>query len=477
MGTMAQEDTAGCRNELSAEADVPKEEAHVDLAIAGGGFSGLCCAYHLLTHKDLPRSFRCAIIEPDERLGAGIAYRTNSPHHLLNVRARGMSITENDSGSFVRWLREEAPHFSPDAFVPRGLYRRYTNACLNRAMEQRPDVLAVLRDEVLAVEAKGESPWYRLRLKSGESLRAGNVVLAVGNIPPRDSLDNGLLQCPWTPFEDYRSLRTMAIVGAGLTALDVILEAEARGFSGHCWVISPHGQFPRAHHEPHIPLPPELRNWAEELTAGRPGLRQLLRAFQLKRKSGIDWQFLVDSLRRHSPVIWSGFDLRDKRRFLRHFRTLWNTHLHRSCHRNMQVVSRLLDSGRLEQVAARVTGVEKLNGKGACAVRLLLKSATAMTLDVDMAFNGTGLFSDILRTDSPLVSQLIRDGLVQPDELRLGLKINETGQLFMADGTLHKSMFAIGTLRRGEELECTAVPEIRRQVSRMVEEIIRTARH
>jgi hypothetical protein len=34
-------------------------------------------------------------------------------------------------------------------------------------------------------------------------------------------------------------------------------------------------------------------------------------------------------------------------------------------------------------------------------------------------------------------------------------------------------LFTVGTLRRGEELECTAVPEIRRQVAGMVEELIR----
>lgn len=446
-----------------------------DLVIVGGGFSGLCSAYHLLTHDLVPPSFRCAIIEPDERLGAGLAYRTDSPHHLLNVRARGMSITENDPGSFARWLRDEAPEFSPDDFVPRGLYRRYTNACLARALEQRQaGALTVLRDEVLAVAPEEASQGYRLRLKSERIIRAGIVVLAIGNLPPCSSLDNSPLRSPWCTFDGYPGLRTMAIVGAGLTALDVILEAEACGFAGHCWVISPHAQFPRAHHEPHVPVPPDLREWASELAAARPKLRPLLRAFQQKRKSGVDWQHLVDSLRRYAPSFWSGFDVRDKRRFLRYFRPLWNIHLHRSCRKSMQVISRLKEAGRLEQLAARVTGVEKWEGGGEYAVRLLLQSATLQTLDVDMAVNGTGLFSDILRTDSPLIGQMIRDHLAQPDEFRLGLKVNGTGQLLSADGVVRTDLFAIGTLRRGEELECTAVPEIRKQVLCMIEEIVGT---
>lgn len=461
--------------EQTATTDAPGKgsETGVDVAIVGGGFSGLCSAYHLLTHELVPPSFRCAIIEPGERLGAGLAYRTDSPHHLLNVRAKGMSITENDPGSFVRWLKEEAAELSPDDFAPRGLFRRYTNACLARAADQKPGMLSVLRDEVLAVEPGGTSPSYRLSLKSGRSIRARTVVLAVGNLPPRNSLDNGLLRSPWTPFDGYQRLRTMAIVGAGLTALDIILEAEASGFSGHCWVISPHGQFPREHHEPHVPLPPELREWAAELAAGKPGLCSALRAFQHKRKSGVEWEHLVDSLRRHAPAIWSGFNQRDKRRFLCRFRTLWNIHLHRSCRKSMQVVARIKDAGRLEQLAARVIAVERREGGGGCGVRLVLQAGSIPTLDVDMAVNGTGLFSDILRTDSPLVSQLIRDRLAQPDDFRLGFRVNGIGQLLSMDGAVQQELFAIGTLRRGEELECTAVPEIRRQVLRMVEQIVR----
>jgi uncharacterized NAD(P)/FAD-binding protein YdhS len=286
------------------------------------------------------------------------------------------------------------------------------------------------------------------------------------------SLDNGLLHTPWGHYAGYHRLGTLAIVGAGLTALDVILEAEASGFAGRYSVISRHGRFPKPHNEPHLPVPEELREWAAELAAGRPKLRSVLRAFQQKRKSGIDWQHLVDSFRRHSPAIWGSFDRLDKRRFLRHFRNLWNTHLHRSCNKSMQVVLRLMDTGRLDQIAARVTGVQKLDGGMDSAVRLLL-SGKPSTLDADLAVNGTGLFSDIRVTDSPLIAQLIQDRLVRPDEFHLGLNANRTGQLLSSDGDVQQNLYTIGTLRRGEELESTAVPEIRRQVRKMVEEIVR----
>jgi len=451
-----------------------KERQIFDLAIVGGGFSGVCTAWHLLVHQGLNPAFRCVIIERGERLGAGVAYRTDSPCHLLNVRARGMSITAADSRSFVRWLAEVAPEYSPDDFVPRSLYRDYLNASLERARERRPPgALTVLRDEVRAVESEPDSGRYLLRFTSGGSLRAKAVVLALGNLPPRPTLDGGLLCSPWCGSVEYGRLGSLAVVGAGLTAMDVILDADFSGFSGRCWVISPHGRFPQAHREPFMPVPPELKSWAETLASGRPTLRQALRAFQEQRKQGIYWELLVDALRGVASQIWKGFSAADKRLFLRRLRSLWNTHLHRSCRQSIQTVERMMRSGRLVQVHARVVAVEKREDRFDSAVRLVMRGGDVSTLDVDAAVNATGLFSSILKTDSALVAQLLGDGLAQPDDFCLGFRVNDAGQLLSARGAVQPALFTLGTLRRGEELECTAVPEIRRQVAVMAEEIVR----
>lgn len=453
---------------LVSEADT------LDLAIIGGGFSGLCTVWHLLSHKDLPDTFRCALLEPTDTLGAGLAYRTDCPQHLLNVRARGMSISDSDTRSLVRWLAENAQDFSADDFIPRGVYRRYLADCFGQALAARPEgMVTVLHEQVQALTVDDAAACYTLHLGSGAVVQSRGVVLAVGNLPAKCSLDSDLLISPWCGAARYGELRSLAIIGSGLTALDVILEAEAAGFPGMYRVISPHGRFPLPHQDTFAPVPEATRGWAADLAAMQPTLRQALAAFQKQRRAGVFWQDLVDALRRHASAIWRDFSSADKRRFLRHLRTLWNIHLHRSCRQSIQAITVLRDQGRLQEIPAMVTAVVSPESSPAAGVRLCLRTATGeKTLDVDGAVNATGLFSNIRRTDSPLMNQLLADNLVQPDEFSLGVRTSRSGRVLNGDGAEHGGLFTVGTLRRGEELECTAVPEIRRQVSILAEELV-----
>jgi uncharacterized NAD(P)/FAD-binding protein YdhS len=72
------------------------------------------------------------IIERRAELGAGVAYATNHPDHLLNVRASNMSAFPDDPGHFVCWLaaRQSAHSYGPDDFAPRHLYRDYLSSLL-----------------------------------------------------------------------------------------------------------------------------------------------------------------------------------------------------------------------------------------------------------------------------------------------------------------------------------------------------------
>ena len=113
-----------------------------------------------------------------------------------------MSLTSGDPTSLIHWLAEVAPEYSADDFIPRGLYRQYSTSCLDRVLLSRQaGSLNVLRDEVCAVVPLPGSQGYLLHLKSGDTVSARAVVLAIGNLPAKSKMDNvlavlALVPCP-----------------------------------------------------------------------------------------------------------------------------------------------------------------------------------------------------------------------------------------------------------------------------------------
>ena len=73
-----------------------KSDRRVPVAIIGGGFSGTILAAQLAR-----RGINCALIDGSGRMGKGVAYSTNEPAHLLNVRAEGMSAWAGEPGHFA----------------------------------------------------------------------------------------------------------------------------------------------------------------------------------------------------------------------------------------------------------------------------------------------------------------------------------------------------------------------------------------
>ena len=78
------------------------------IAIIGGGASGALTALHLA--RALPvRSAELIVIEPAEEIGRGLAYSTDDPGHLLNVRAANMSaFADQPDCPSSEILRQEA---------------------------------------------------------------------------------------------------------------------------------------------------------------------------------------------------------------------------------------------------------------------------------------------------------------------------------------------------------------------------------
>ena len=205
-----------------------------DVVIVGGGYSGTMVAVHLARAQ---RGLRVALIDRGRTFGRGVAYGTTDPKHLLNVQADQMGAFPDDVGHFYHWLQAHPenlaavgiPELRADAYIPRLVFGDYIQDLLREA-RQLPGTLEVIPDEIVDLQRLGERQ-FELTGRAGRTLRATQVVLALGNFPPGEAKQNKKDERAWFMNDPYarETHAKMAepgdvlIIGTGLTSLDLLL--------------------------------------------------------------------------------------------------------------------------------------------------------------------------------------------------------------------------------------------------------------
>ncbi len=427
-----------------------------DVAIVGGGASGTLLAIQLL--RRAPTGRRFVMLDRSGDFARGIAYRTEESSHVLNVPAARMSALADEEEHFLAWLRQHEPAAGRDSYAPRRRYGDYLSELLSETEGRAGAVLERRTAEVRDLEE--DSAGVRLQLDSGEALLARHAALALGNLPPTPleaSPDAGprVWQSPWSPEAAWPAPGTsVLLVGAGLTAIDVLLSLAARGHAGPWHMLSRHGLLPNAHG------PQTLPPLAVQLPRGR--LRPLVRALrEAAAAPGADWRPVIDSVRQQAHALWPSFGDEEQRRFIRHTRTLWEVHRHRVAPEVGRRLQGFLQSGQLQLHPGRL---RRLASAGSRLEATFQPRGTTgeETLLVDLAVNCTGPAGHAATADV-LVNALLRRGLVRPGPFQLGLATDGRGALLDARGRAGGALWTLGSVRRGQLWESTAIPDIRTQ--------------
>lgn len=425
------------------------------VAIIGGGFSGALQAINLLRH-DGPRA---TLIERRAEAARGVAYSAAHPDHLLNVRAGNMSALPQEPDHFARWLERRHPEIA-GGFAPRLVYGDYLAELLDEARAAAPDRLAIVTGEAADLEPDGDG--WRVRLEDGRVIGADGVILAPGNLPPHIPKDIDPSRLPHDSFaaepwsgdiaEGLQSGDDIAVIGSGLTMIDVALLLEARGFAGRIIALSRRGLSPRAH----APVTPSTLDMRPPTNA--VGLLRHVRA----RSEAVGWRAAVDELRPYTEGLWTAADMTERQRFLRHLRAWWDVHRHRIAPQVADKVSQMRESGRLQIIAGKLIGVAA-RGKGVSLTYRPRGENETRTFDARRIINASGPQGDLLRTGEPLLRRLIDRGLIRPDPLRIGIDVTRQSEVIDASGQAHSTLLALGPMTRGTFWEIVAVPDIRRQ--------------
>jgi uncharacterized NAD(P)/FAD-binding protein YdhS len=178
----------------------------------------------------------------------------------------------------------------------------------------------------------------------------------------------------------------------------------------------------------------------------------------------------VDKLRPFTQRIWQNFTVEEKVRFCRHYRTRWNVLRHRLAPSVHERLTSAIASGKLQLIKGRICDVLRVGRR--IQVTVENSNSERFTVQAGWVVNCTGPQDSFRRAKSALVQNLFDRGLVQADELDMGLKVGRDFSVVDSDGFTSNFLFAMGPMLRGTLWETTAVPELRVQALYVAEAIL-----
>lgn len=448
------------------------------VAIIGGGLSGAAIAYHLAqqTSRD---AIEIIVIEPRETLGGGLAYSSHDPAHRINVPAAKMTMVSAKPEHFKRWLIHDttsvadslARTLNGDDFPQRSVFGRYVHAHVEPLL--RAERIQHIRTKALDLTPIGER--YAIVLADGNALSADIVVIATTHPLPSVPLALQHLTAaprfvadPYAPdaLNDIRSNHAVLIVGTGLTAADIIASLDRRGHSGPITALSRHGYRSRGH----APTPADAYGTFGNDVTARSLLQRVRQTLELANNDGWSWHTVVDALRDQAPSIWDALPIAERRRVVRHLRSLWDVHRFRIAPQVEAVLERRLQEGNLSIIPASLrSAVIDKNSYNVSYKRRFRTNVEAENFDAIVITTGPA-HTGIAR-ESPLIGSLFQQGLLARDPVGLGLHTAKTGHVITREGKIAETIYIGGPLARGTFGELMGVPEVTRYAECIAEAI------
>jgi uncharacterized NAD(P)/FAD-binding protein YdhS len=381
---------------------------------------------------------------------------------------------------FLEYMQKRDPNVSGTDFLPRCRYGEYLEAetanALARARSHGHDV-RIVPYEVEAMVPENDG----VTLFQGETTtRVEAAVLTLGTLPPRPlpQVDEAALASgryvtqPWSLLADVKpdtQAHHVAIIGLGLTAVDVIVELAALWPNARFTAISRHGLLPEVH-QGSASLPYEDSDELVEAMRDAPDIRTWMHLLRDAIAHTNDWRRVIDCLRPHTQQLWGLLPHADRARFLRHARWAWERSRHRLPPPVAKAVEALEKEGRLQRLRGHLHGITPIE-RGLQLQYLPRGEQQERNLDADLIVQSIGLDNDVRRTQHTLLLQLVTNGHIRSDPFGLGIEATPDGHL-LHNGSAWPRLFAMGSMLRGTLWESTAMPEIRQQARHLADHLL-----
>lgn len=409
------------------------------IIIIGSGYSAAAVLLHLSA-----AGVACAdvtVVGPG-RLGAGQAYGCVEDEFRLNVRPDLMRLWLDRPMHFADWatthINDPAAATSAGAFYRRRDFEAYMTAQL-AAISDREDLVHMAECVTsVAPDAERRGGWI-VTLASGKRVMARTVILATGNPDPKWPLPIqpnknavGLVATPWRGewVENIPTAAPVAIVGAGLTAMDAIHALASHGHSGPITVIAPHGKLPPVQ-LPWQPGAPFI--WPDAPLRASGFVRVMRRHLGRGSWNDVAWQERFEELRVHCNEAWQKLSASDRKKLRSRLGWLWSLVRFRAGPQSVSTAERLKATGQLTITTGRLMQLDKQTQGWI----MQLGDKVTPAIAADWVINCTGMGRDVLLND--LVESGVVGATADGD-----LIVQPSLQLVDADGSPHDTLFMIG---------------------------------
>ena len=442
------------------------------IAIIGGGYCGSMTAVNMLNQDK--KNYKILLIEKNNLLARGLAYGVPDNNLLLNVPASNMSAIANKPDDFLNYCISLNSSYNKNSFVQRIIYGDYLEKTLNFAIKNNQNSIEIIKAEVIAIHNNKNN--FIIEFKNGTKQIVEKVVLALGHFEKelRTDVDKKFLVKPWDFFEisKIKKEKSVVIMGTGHTAIDILFKLTADNNQRKVIMFSRHGLLPHSHIFNKHPIQLETNlNFLKNINPTILSYFHALRAEIKKCKlNNIDWRDVLTELRSHTANIFQLLPDQEKSKFIKKILPYWSIHRHRLAPEAYSKLVQLIHSGQVKVFAGTLDELKVVNNMLKFKIR---KNEDMNEFTADILIDCSGPNYDIDKISHPLIKQLYQSDQIQPDSLKLGIKIDDNYHPINSKGQSNNNLFYVGPMLMAKYWEAIAVPELSQHVYKVANRVVK----
>ncbi|GGI40505.1 FAD/NAD(P)-binding protein [Mammaliicoccus stepanovicii] len=333
------------------------------VAIIGMGTAGVSTLNQLSKHKHF-KDITVDIFDSAEDMGMGKPFQNDSDRLLINLPAKEMSLDPDDEKDFKKWYKNNATFdYGKAKYLPRLVFGHYMKSILQNLVKRHDNIFVhnYKVESCYVEEIRDERGQYKIDVCYIEDEEAvcqkyDYVFITIGTLPYKDPYQlsglKGYIESPYPTTHALKEVKQnddIAIIGTGLSAVDVIRFVMENHKQLPIVVTSRHAQFPTVRGKKHniklkylcnkeveklmkyhkgiAPLKEIEKLFKRECEYQNINLKKMLNRFKadnvynlkydLKHEDEVGhFQSFVEEVKHHMIPIWNAMTMNDKTEFI-----------------------------------------------------------------------------------------------------------------------------------------------------------------